>query len=172
MHWPCFKVLRLVNDNYRNMWLVISYRFYFVSVKGQSLEPTPDSVTGVLGRSVKIAWTLTKKAADDRILSAGLFLGNFSNNNVLYQKGVNDFEKQPYAETNFGDRIQANFNGEKYTLILSNLNFGDLFTFTVVVILADVRFNPYPALRKSAKVSEVRGMLFLWITLEFITQFD
>ena len=152
--------------------LVIFYRFSFVSVKGQSLEATPDSVTGVLGGSVKIAWTLTKKAADDEILSASLFLGNVSNKNVLYKKGTNDFEKQPYAETNFGDRIQANFNGEKYTLILSNLNFSDLFTFTVVLNLADARFNPYPVLRKSAKISEVIGMQFLWKTLEFVTHFD
>ena len=172
MHWLCFKVLRLVNDNCRTMWLVIYYRFSFVSVKGQSLEATPDSVTGVLGRSVKIVWTLTKKAANDRILSASLFLGNDSSGKVLYQKGTNDFEKQPYAETNFGDRIQGNFNGEKYTLILSNLNFKDLFMFTVHVNLVDVRFNPYPALTKSVKISEVRGMQFLWIAFEFITQFD
>ena len=137
---------------------VIFYRFSFVSVKGQSLEATPDSVTGVLGGSVKIAWTLTKKAANDRILSAGLYLGNDSNDKVLFQKGTDDFEKQPYAETNFGDRIQANFNGEKYTLILSNLNFSDLFTFTVIVNLADIRFNPYPVLRKSAKISKVIGV--------------
>ena len=119
-----------------------------------------------------ISWTLTKKAADDQILRAGLFLGNDSSAEVLYQKGTNDFEKQPYAETNFGDRMQANFNGEKFTLTLNNLNFSDLFTFTVAVNLADVRFNPYPALLKSVKISEVRGMQFLWIILEFMTQFD
>ena len=119
-----------------------------------------------------ISWTLTKKAADDQILRANLFLGNDSSGEVLYQKGTNDFEKQPYAETNFGERMQANFNGEKFTLTLSNLNFSDLFTFTFVVNLADVRFNPYPALRKSVNISEVRGMQFLWITLEFVTHFD
>ena len=172
MHWLCFKVLRLVNDNYRTILPVISYRFSFVSVKGQSLEATADSVTGFLGGSVEIAWRLTKKAANDQILSAGLFLGNHSSGEVLYQKGTNDFEKQSYAETNFGDRIQAKFNGEKYTLILSNLTFSDLFTFTFVVNQADVRFNPYPALTKSVKISEVRGMQLLWITLEFIIQFD
>ena len=144
----------------------------FVSVKGLSLEATRDSVTGVLGGSIKIASLLIKKPANDRILSAGLFLGNDSSGKVLYQKGTNDFEKQPYAETNFGDRMQANFNGEKFTLTLNNLNFSDLFTFTVAVNLADVRFNPYPALLKSVKISEVRGMQFLWIILEFMTQFD
>ena len=172
MHWLYFKDLRLVTDNYRTMLIVISYRFSFVSVKGQSLKTTADSVTGFLGGSIEIAWTLTKKAVNDRILSANLRLGNGSIQEVLYQKGTNDFEKQPYAEINFGYRIQANFNGEKYILILSNLSFSDLFTFTVVVNLANIRFNPYPVLRKTVKISEVRGMQFLWITLEFLTQFD
>ena len=172
IHWLYFKVLKLVTDNYRTMLLIISYRFSFVSVKGQSLEATADSVTGFLGGSIEIAWTLTKKAVNDRILSSNLLLGNGSNQEVLYQKGTNDFEKQPYAEIIFGYRIQANFNGEKYTLILGNLSFSDLFTFTVVVNLADISFNPYPVLRKSVKISEVRGMQFLWITLEFLTQFD
>ena len=153
--------------------LVIFYRFSFVSVKGQSLEATRDSVTGVLGGSVEIAWTLTKKAANDRFLSASLLLGNRSNGKVLYQTGTNkDFEKQSFAETYFGDRMQADFNGEKFTLILSNLNFSDLFTFTFVANLADVKFDPYPALTKSVKISEVRGMQFLWITVEFVTHFD
>ena len=137
-----------------------------------SLEATPDSVTCVLGGSIKIASPLIKKAANDRILSAGLFLGNDSSGKVLYQKGTNDFEKQPYAETNFGDPIQVTFDGEKYTLTLSNLNFSTLFTVTVTLNLADVRFNPYPTRIKSIKISEVRGMQFLWKTLEFVTQFD
>ena len=111
MHCLCFELLSLFNDNYRTIFAINFLRIFFVLVKALSLEATPDSVTGVLEGSVKIAWTLTKKVADDRILSAGLFLGNVSNNNVLYQKGTNDFEKQLYAETNFGDCIQANFNG-------------------------------------------------------------
>ena len=129
-------------------------------------------MTGVFGGSVKTASTLIKKAADNRNLSAGLFLGNDSSGKVLCQKGTNDFEKQPDAETNFGDPIQVTFNGEKYVLTLSNLNFSNLFTFTVTLILADVRFNPYPTRIKSVKISEVRGMQFLWKTLAFITQFD
>ena len=127
-------------------------------------------MTGVLGGSVEITWMLIRKAANNRILSASLLLAN-DTSKVLYQ-GAKDFKKQSYAETNFGDRMQATFNGVKFTLTLSNLNFGDLITFTVSVNLADVDFNPYPAIRKSAKISEVRGMQFLWKTLEFITQFD
>ena len=148
------------------------YRVSFISVKGQSLEATPEPVTGVLGGSVEITWTIKKKAEDDQILSVRLFEGKQSDNKLLYLKGAEKLEKKDYAITNFGDRLQATLEKEKVRLTLSNLNFSDVITFTLVVNLANATLDPYERLSKSVKISEVKGMQFPLKTLECVTCFD
>ena len=98
-------------------------------MKSQSLELTQDSVIGVFGESVNITWTLRKVDQTDVVISTRLFLGNFTENRLLYE-GVNMFMKQNLAKVIFGKSIQASFKEPIYTLTLSNLSYSDTFTFT------------------------------------------
>ena len=130
-------------------------------MKSQSLELTQDSVIGVFGESVNIAWTLRKVDQTDVVISARLFLRNFTENRVLYE-GANMLMKQNLAKVIFGERIQASFKEPIYTLTLSNLSYNDTFTFTLAVIQGiQSNINLRPVVIKSAAISGVRGMCFL-----------
>ena len=130
-------------------------------MKSQSLELTQDSVIGVFGESVNITWTLRKVDQTDIVISTRLFLGNFTENRLLYE-GANMFMKQNLAKVIFGERIQASFKEPIYTLTLSNLSYNDTFTFTLVVIQRiQNSIGLRPVVLKSTAISEVRGMYFL-----------
>ena len=125
------------------------------------MEATPDPVKGVLGESANITWTLNKALQTDKVADTRLFLGNFTEEKLLY-RGVNILAKQALAEEIFGDRIQAFFKEPHYTLTLSNLRFNDTFTFTLVVTQEiQGTITPRPAVSKSVTIIEVRGMCFL-----------
>ena len=130
-------------------------------MKCQSLELTQDSVIGVFGESVNITWTLRKVDQTDVVISTRFFLGNFTENRLLYE-GANMLMKQNLAKVIFGERIQASFKEPIYTLTLSNLSYNDTFTFTLAVIQRiQSNIDLRPVVFKSAAISEVRGMYFL-----------
>ena len=148
------------------------YIAFFISVKGQSLEVTPDPVIGVMGGSVDITWTFTKKAESDKIISVRIFFGNQTDGNLLYKSGDNNFIQQNYAKINYGERMEATFGELKYTLTLRNLSFSDLLTFTLIVTAEDRSFNTLPNEIKSVKIIEVRGRQFLSKIFYFFPCFD
>ena len=116
---------------------------------------------GVLRQSVNITWTLRKVHVADPVVSTRLYLGNFTENRLLY-RGVHMLIKKNLAKVIFGERIYASFKESIYTLTLTNLSFSDTFTFTLVVFQEDRRFFTLrPVVVKSAAISEVRGMYFL-----------
>ena len=130
-------------------------------MKSQSLELTQDLVIGVFREPVNITWTLRKVNQTDVVISTRLFLGNFTENSLLYE-GANMFMKQNFAKVIFGERIQASFMEPIYTLTLSNLSYNDTFTFTLAVIQGiQSNINLRPVVIKSAAISEVRGMYFV-----------
>ena len=130
-------------------------------MKCQSLELTQDSVIGVFGESVNITWTLRKVDQTDVVISTRFFLGNFTENRLLYE-GANMLMKQNLAKVILGERIQASFKEPIYTLTLNNLSYNDTFTFTLAVIQRiQSNIDLRPVVFKSAAISEVRGMYFL-----------
>ena len=112
---------------------------------------------GVLGESIDIKWTLTKVDETDQVSSTRLFLGNFTENKVLYE-GVQRLIKQDLAKDIFGERMQASFKEPVYTLTLRNLSFNDTYTFTLI-IFQEIQgtITPRPVIAKSVAISEVRG---------------
>ena len=130
-------------------------------VKGQSLEVSQDPVIGVFGESVNITWTLTKVDQTDKVVSTRLFLGNFTDNKLLFQ-GVNVLTKQNLVKEMFGERIQVSFKEPNYILTLDNLSFSDTVTFSLV-ISQEIQGTVIqrPAVFKSVAISEVRGMYLL-----------
>ena len=128
---------------------------------------------GVLGGSVDITWTLTKVDQRDVVVDTRLFLGaDFRVDNLLYRGSV-VLNKLDQAEKMFGGRIQASFKEPRYILKLSNLSFSDLITLTLVVNQEiGSTFVSRPAIFKSVKIIEVKGMDFIWKLLELETPFD
>ena len=115
---------------------------------------------GVLGGSLDITWTVIKKEQSDLILNTRLYLATLlTRTNLLYQ-GVTALFKQNSANLQLGDRIQVRFKESKYTLLLTNLQFNDTVTFTLVVSLEDATLNPLPSIVKSTKIVAVTGMFF------------
>ena len=160
MCWLCCKII-VVFNNHKIIFANFFCKMYFISVKGQSLDVNPDLVIGVLGESVNITWTLRKVDQTDKVVATRLYLGNFTDNKLLYE-GVNTLTKQNLAKDTFGERIQASFKEPNYTLTLSNLSFNDAVTFTLVVsqeIQGTVKQRP--TVFKSVAITEVRGMCFL-----------
>ena len=117
---------------------------------------------GVLGGSVDITWTLTKVDQRDVVVDTRLFLGaDFRVDNLLYRGSV-VLNKLDQAEKMFGGRIQASFKEPRYILKLSNLSFSDLITLTLVVNQEiGSTFVSRPAIFKSVKIIEVKGMDFI-----------
>ena len=117
---------------------------------------------GVLGGSVDITWTLTKVDQRDVVVDTRLFLGaNFRVDNLLYRGSV-VLNKLDHAEKMFGGRIQASFKEPRYILKLSNLSFSDLITLTLVVNQEiGSTLVSRPAIFKSVKIIEVKGMDFI-----------
>ena len=119
------------------------------------------AVIGFFGESVDIIWTLSSIDPTDKVVSTGLFLGNFTDNKKLHE-GVNILHKQELAKKMFGERIQVSFKEPDYTLTLRNLSFSDTFTFTLVIIKEiQGTITQRPAAVKSVSISEVTGMCFL-----------
>ena len=118
-------------------------------------------MTGVLGGSVEITWTVTKMNQSDIVSDTRLFLSTkFTKKNLLYE-GVAKLSKLSLAKSKFGDRIQANFKEPKYTLTLSNLSYSDVITFTLVVnqeIGNTLKQRPLSI--KSVTINEIKGEIF------------
>ena len=132
------------------------YEMFLVSVNTQSLEVTPDPAIGDLGGSIDIIWTITKVEPTDRVINTRLYIGtDFNQENVLYY-GLPPLTKADVAKT-FGGRIKVTFDDPKFKLTLSNLNFKDTVTFTLVISTEDDSFNSRPNSIKSIKITEVRG---------------
>ena len=117
---------------------------------------------GVLGGSVDITWTLTKVDQRDVVADTRLFQGaSFRVDHLLYRGSV-VLNKLDRAEKMFGNRVQASFTEPKYILKLNNLSFSDLITFTLVVNQEiGATLVPRPAIIKSVKIIEVKGIFFL-----------
>ena len=153
--------------------LLYIFKIYFVTVKGQSLQATPNPAVGVLGRSVDITWTIKKIDQSDLVNNTRLFLGeNFIPSNLLYPGSV-VLNKLEYAKRKFGDRMQAVFIEPNYTLTLRNLGFSDLITF-ILVVNQEISSTliPRPVTFKSVKINEVRGMYLFSKLLEPVSCFD
>lgn len=133
-------------------------KIYFISVKGQSLEVTPNPVIGVLGESAHMTWTYTKKDGNADIISARFFLGNSTEGKLLFD-GPSGLNKKNITREIFGERIQTSFKKTNYTLTLKNLSFTDTFTFTLVIV-EETGITLQRTL-KSVTIREVRGMYFL-----------
>ena len=116
---------------------------------------------GVFGESVNITWTLTKVDQTDKVVSTRLFLGNFTDNKLLYEV-VNVLTKQNLAKEMFGERIQVSFKEPNYMLTLDNLSFNDAVTFALL-ITQEIQgtVTQRPAVVKAVAISEVRGMYLL-----------
>ena len=169
MYWLCWKIIAVI-DNRKIIFTNFFYKIYFISVKGQSLDVNRDSVIGVLGESVNITWTLGKVDQTDKVVSTRLFLGNFTDNKLLYE-GVSVLIKRNLAKEMFGERIQVFFKEPNYTLTLSNLSFNDAVTFTLVVnVEIQGTVTQRPAAVKSVAITEVRGMWLLELTSSFDPQ--
>ena len=113
-----------------------------------------------MGKSLDITWTLRKVDPTDRIISISLYLGNFTQNQLLYS-GNDGLTKENLAIQMFGERIQTSFKELSYTLTLNNLNFTDAVTFTLEVIQRPANSGTLrPNALKSVAISVVRGMYF------------
>ena len=153
--------------------LIVAFKICFILVNGQSLQVTPDPAIGDLGGSVDIIWTIMKVEPSDKVTNTRLYIGtNFTTEKLLYEgSGAADLAEGDAAER-FGNRMKATFEDPKYTLTLSNLNYNDTITFTLVVNLEDASLNPRQPSIRSIKIIKVRGKYFLRKILELITYFN
>ena len=129
-------------------------------MKGQFLEVNPDHLEGVFEGSVSWTWTFIKKNESDVIGVVNLFLGKvLTDENLLFSS--NAPRKRVVAERKFGERIEANFSEPKYTLTLRNLNYSDIFTFTLFVSSNSFdRVKTRENAIKSVEITKVKGMFF------------
>ena len=128
-------------------------------------------MVGVLGESVNVIWTLTKANGADTVVGISLFLGNSTENKVLYD-GSSGLNKQNLAREMFDERIQTSFKEPSYTLTLNNLSFTDTVTFTLVVIQRIGSTNNLRPLSIKSVAVIVKGMYIFLNILELTNRFD
>ena len=129
-------------------------------MEGQSLNVSGESETGEVGKSLTMTWTVHKLNQTDIIQNGFLVLGNKATDKRLFQ-GLNPINEMPLATTLFPDGINATWDGQNYTLIISKLKFEDdnkALTFVVSQTLSDGITHRGSALLKTITITEVRGM--------------
>lgn len=129
-------------------------------MEGQSLDVSGESETGEVGKSLTMTWTVHKLNQTDIIQNGFLVLGNKATDKRLFQ-GLNPINERPLATTLFPDGINATWDGQNYTLIISKLKFEDdnkALTFVVSQTLSDGITPRGSALLKTITITEVRGM--------------
>ena len=162
INWLCFETSGIAVDKLKTIVHIYHYKSFFISVKEQLLNVTHDQVRGVVGGSVKITWTITKRYQNDKVADTRLYLGTvFTKSNLLYQ-GVAKLSKLNPAKAIFGHRLQAIFKEPKYVLTINNLSYNDTIMFTLVVNQEiGTTLIPRSVSKKSVQII-VTGMHFHW----------
>lgn len=115
-------------------------------------------MTGELGKSVAMVWAVNKLLPTDKIQSALLVMGNTTLGDTLFQgvDPINDIN----AKKIYNGRLNATWDGESYTLTLSQLTYADVVAFTLVVsqIAVDNVTPRGDTMFKTITITEVTGM--------------
>ena len=97
----------------------------------------------------------------DKVFNTRLYVGTkFEQENLLYA-GLYPYLSNGDVAKKFEGRIKATFDDPKFTLTLSNSNFKDAVTFSLVINTEDVRFFPRQLSIKSVQIVQVKGEEFL-----------